>query len=124
MIIRFSRQKGLHETGEINQPPALQRQGACTGEQMKKFTAEAWFSRSPTARRSRHDKSMSRLRRHDHVVAYDHDIGFTDGTVLHCVRRERPQLYIEDDKVRALFTSVYDGRNNGTSRSNLSPFIE
>jgi hypothetical protein len=45
----------------------------------------------------------------DPVVAYDHHISFTDGSVLHCTRRERPQLLIENGEITGLFTAVYDG---------------
>ena len=46
----------------------------------------------------------------DPVIVYDHDIRFTDGTVLNCVRRERPQLIIVNGKVVGLLTGVYDGK--------------
>jgi len=46
------------------------------------------------------------------LVVYDHDIRYTDGTVLHCTRRERPQLYIENGEVKSLITAVYDGYNS------------
>ena len=57
------------------------------------------------------DDGIHDWQRHDPVVFYDHDIRFDDGTSMHCTRRERPQLLIEDGKVKALFTSVYDGTN-------------
>jgi hypothetical protein len=44
-------------------------------------------------------------------TAYDHDIRWDGGSVLHAVRRERPWLLIEDDKATYLFTAVYDGRH-------------
>ena len=45
------------------------------------------------------------------VVIYNHDIEFTDTTVLKCTRRERPQLLIENGKITYLITAVYDGKN-------------
>ena len=45
-------------------------------------------------------------------IAYDHDIRFKDGSVLHCNRRERPQLVIENNKITCLITAVYDGKNS------------
>ena len=45
------------------------------------------------------------------VVVYDHDIRYTDGSVLHCVRRERPQFLVENGKITVLITSVYDGKD-------------
>lgn len=53
--------------------------------------------------------------------AYDHDIRYTDGTVLHCVRRERPQLIIEDGKIEYLITSVYDGKDTWAQPVALDP---
>ncbi len=47
----------------------------------------------------------------DRTAAYDHAIPFTDGSVLDCNRRERPQLLTEDGAVTVLFTSVYDGQD-------------
>jgi hypothetical protein len=44
-------------------------------------------------------------------TAYDHDIRWDDGSVLHAVRRERPWLLIEDGKATYLFTAVYDGQH-------------
>ena len=48
---------------------------------------------------------------YDPVVVYNHDIQFTDNTVLKCTRRERPQLFIENGKITYLITAVYDGKN-------------
>lgn len=42
-------------------------------------------------------------------IAYDHDIAWSDGSVLHAVRRERPWLLFEGGVATCLFTSVYDG---------------
>src|SRR5208283_2356785 len=52
--------------------------------------------------------------------AYDHDIRYTDGTVLHCVRRERPQLLIQDGAITHLFTSVFDGQDTWAQPIGLS----
>jgi len=49
--------------------------------------------------------------RYDPVVVYDHYITYTDNDVLHCFRRERPQLLIEKGCITGLITSVYDGNN-------------
>jgi len=53
--------------------------------------------------------------------AYDHTVRFTDGTALHCERRERPQLLIENGEVTTLVTSVYDGKDTWTQPVPLSP---
>ena len=42
-------------------------------------------------------------------AAYDHEIRWTDGTVFHPVRRERPWLLLEDGAATCLFTAVFDG---------------
>jgi hypothetical protein len=62
----------------------------------------------------------------DHWVAtpeplYTHDITRPDGSILHCVRRERPQLLIQDGKITHLFTAVYDGKNSWNQPVALAP---
>ncbi len=39
-------------------------------------------------------------------IVYDHDIKYYNDSVFHCTRRERPQLYVERQKITHLFTSV------------------
>ena len=46
------------------------------------------------------------------VVVYDHDILFDDNSVLHSVRRERPQLLIINGEITHLINGVYDGRDS------------
>jgi len=53
--------------------------------------------------------------------AYDHTLRYTDGTTLQCVRRERPQLLIEDGAITYLMTSIYDGHDTWTQPVQLSP---
>lgn len=48
----------------------------------------------------------------DPLIAYDHKIRLTNGSKIKCIRRERPQLLIEDGKITGLITSVYDGKNS------------
>jgi hypothetical protein len=50
--------------------------------------------------------------KYDPVIVYDHEIAFEKDSVLHCVRRERPQLLIENHKITHLITAVYDGKNS------------
>lgn len=57
----------------------------------------------------------------DPVVAYNHDLIMENGSVLHCVRRERPQLLIEDHQITHLFTSVYDGQRSWCQPQALVP---
>jgi hypothetical protein len=58
------------------------------------------------------DNGVNAWKGHDPVVVYDHDIAYDDGRTLHCVRRERPQLLIEEGKITHLITGVYDGTNS------------
>ena len=46
------------------------------------------------------------------LIAYNHDILLENDSVLHCVRRERPQFLIENNKITYLINSVYDGHNS------------
>jgi hypothetical protein len=57
------------------------------------------------------DNATGEWRKHDPLVVYDHDIRFSDGSVLHCDRRERPQFLVENGMITHLITSVYDGKN-------------
>jgi hypothetical protein len=45
------------------------------------------------------------------LVVYNHEIQLDGGTVLHCTRRERPQLLIENNEITHIVTSVFDGKN-------------
>lgn len=46
------------------------------------------------------------------VVVYDHEILMEDNTVMKCVRRERPQLLIENGMITYLINGVYDGKES------------
>jgi len=46
------------------------------------------------------------------VIVYDHEILFTNDSVLHCNRRERPQLLIENKSITFLINSIYDGKDS------------
>jgi len=56
------------------------------------------------------DDGIAGWKRHDPVVVYDHNLTYDDGDVLHCVRRERPQLIIKKGQIIGLITSIYDGK--------------
>lgn len=58
------------------------------------------------------DDGINDWKKFDPVVVYDHDIQFTDNSVLHFLRRERPQLFIDDKKIVSLMTGVYDGTDS------------
>jgi hypothetical protein len=50
--------------------------------------------------------------KYDPVVVYDHELAYENDSVLHCVRRERPQLLIENNEITHIITAVYDGKNS------------
>jgi hypothetical protein len=50
--------------------------------------------------------------KYDPVVVYDHELAFQNDSVLHCTRRERPQLLIENYEITHIITAVYDGKNS------------
>jgi hypothetical protein len=50
--------------------------------------------------------------KYDPVIVYDHDIIFEDNSVLHCTRRERPQLLIVKGKITHLINGIYDGKDS------------
>jgi hypothetical protein len=60
-------------------------------------------------------------RKFDPVVVYDHDIQYDDGSTLHCNRRERPQLLIQNGRVTHLITGVYDGKNSWCQPVEIKP---
>ena len=50
--------------------------------------------------------------KYDPVVVYDHELAYENDSVLHCTRRERPQLLIENHEITHIITAVYDGKNS------------
>ncbi len=46
------------------------------------------------------------------LIVYNHTIGLENDSVIHCIRRERPQLLIQDNKITHIITSVYDGKDS------------
>lgn len=46
------------------------------------------------------------------LIVYNHDIILENDSVIHCNRRERPQLLIENNQITHLINSVYDGNNS------------
>ncbi len=64
---------------------------------------------------------INNWKKYEDLVFYDHDIRYTDGSVLHCNRRERPQLFIENGNIVGLLTAVYDGENSWCQPVQLTP---
>lgn len=67
------------------------------------------------------DDGITGWKTHDPVVVYDHDIRFEDGALLHCERRERPQLIIENGRITHLVTGVYVGSSSWSQPVALIP---
>lgn len=63
-------------------------------------------------------------KKYDPVIVYDHDVLFEDNSMLNCVRRERPQLLIENGKITHLITGIYDGNNSWCQPVQLKQPIE
>ncbi len=58
------------------------------------------------------DNGINNWLEYSPVVVYDHDIAAEKDSIIHCVRRERPQLFIEDHTITYLLTSVFDGTDS------------
>jgi hypothetical protein len=67
------------------------------------------------------ENGIDNWKAYDPVVIYDHDLKYEDGSILHCTRRERPQLLIQDGDITHLLTSVYDGENSWCQPVALEP---
>lgn len=70
------------------------------------------------------DNGIDGWRKADPATAYDHDIKYVSGRVLHCTRRERPQLLIRNGKITHLITSVFDGKDTWSQPAEIKPPIE
>lgn len=67
---------------------------------------------------------IDQWKKFDPLVVYDHDILLDDGTIVHCTRRERPQLFIQKGKITHLITGVYDGENSWCQPVKLAPKLK
>ena len=57
------------------------------------------------------------------VIAYSHSIVKANGDTLHCVRRERPQLFIQNNQITHLFNGVYNGTQSWCQPVELKPAL-
>jgi hypothetical protein len=62
-------------------------------------------------------------RNYSPLVVYNHEIRLTNDSILRLVRRERPQLLIENHEITHLVTSVYDGKNSWSQPVKLKRLI-
>lgn len=67
------------------------------------------------------DNGIDQWQKADSVVVYDHELKYDNGSSLHCTRRERPQLLIQDGKITHLITGVYDGETSWCQPVALQP---
>ena len=58
------------------------------------------------------EDGIANWKKYKPVVVYNHDIRLKNNAVLHCVRRERPQLLIEHHQITYLINGVFDGTNS------------
>jgi hypothetical protein len=70
------------------------------------------------------DNGIDQWQPANQAVAYNHSIQLTDGNTLHCVRRERPQLFIQNNQITHLLTGVYDGKNSWCQPVELKPALQ
>ncbi len=70
------------------------------------------------------ENGIDNWQKYSPVVVYDHEIIYENNDTLHCVRRERPQLLIQRNKITHLFNGVYDGQNSWCQPVGLSPALE
>ena len=66
---------------------------------------------------------ISKWKKYDPLIVYDHDVLLENDSVIHCNRRERVQLLIENNEITHIITSVYDGENSWTQSVGLSRTI-
>jgi len=67
------------------------------------------------------EDGINNWRPFDPVIVYNHEIPMNNGSILHCERRERPQLIIEGNKISCLLNGVYDGENSWCQPVLLEP---
>jgi len=70
------------------------------------------------------EDGVNNWKRIKYTIVYDHDIKYTNGSVLHCTRRERPQLVIENNKIISLVTAVYNGTESWCQPVVLDPPVD
>ncbi len=58
------------------------------------------------------DNGINNWKIDNDTIAYNHDIETNNGEVIHCVRRERPQLFVQNKKITHLLNGVCDGENS------------
>ena len=70
------------------------------------------------------DNGIDQWNKYNPVVVYDHELIYDNGDTLHCTRRERPQLFIQERKITHLITAIYDGNNSWCQPVALAPPVD
>lgn len=70
------------------------------------------------------ENGINNWKRYNDVIAYDHDIKYSNDSILHCVRRERPQLLIENDQITSLITGIFTGEESWCQPVELNPIFD
>ena len=70
------------------------------------------------------EDGISNWKRYENTIAYDHDIRYSNGSILHCTRRERPQLLIDNNQIVSIITAVFDGKDSWCQPVQLYPPVE
>ncbi len=58
------------------------------------------------------ENGLNNWQKYSPLIAYNHEVAFENDSIFHCKRRERPQLFIENNKIKYLLTAVLDGKNS------------
>lgn len=69
------------------------------------------------------ENGIDQWKKYDPVVVYDHELIYDNGDTLNCIRRERPQLFIQEEKITHLITAIYDGNNSWCQPVALIPAV-
>jgi len=70
------------------------------------------------------ENGIDQWKKYDPLVVYDHELIYNNGDTLHCTRRERPQLLIQEGKITHLITAIYDGNNSWCQPVALIPAVD
>jgi len=67
---------------------------------------------------------INKWEKYKDVIVYDHNLKYSNGKEIQCVRRERPQLFIENNQIKGIITGIYDGKNSWCQPVELSPSMD
>jgi len=67
---------------------------------------------------------ITNWKKYNSLIVYNHEILLENDSVLHCVRRERPQLLIENNQITHLINAVFDGTHSWSQPVKLKKTID